>query len=308
VALALAGALAVAVTTAVAAGRHHTDPAAPAPVTTRDPRAWQARAQRALGPRLRVAWLGAPALGVPRSPLLVYLPAGYGDPANAHRAYPVVYLLHGYPADQNGWFTPDGVPAALGAPGVGPMIVVAPNVNADPGHAHDTECLDAVRGPKLETYVARTVVAYVDRTYRTVASRSGRALGGMSSGGFCALNVGLRHQDEFSVLLAQQPYGDPGRGPGRRLLGGAPALVLANSPAGYLPTVALRRPLAVFMDAPDGDAEVRANQVLLARLFRARGVPVTTRIVEGSGHGWAAARAGLPAALAFAAAHLTLPG
>src|SRR6266498_3736032 len=52
------------------------------------------------GARLRELWLAGPDQQVPRSPVDVYLPAGYGDPANAHRAYPVVYLLHGYPADQ----------------------------------------------------------------------------------------------------------------------------------------------------------------------------------------------------------------
>jgi S-formylglutathione hydrolase FrmB len=262
-----------------------------------------AAASKLAGARLRQFRLGAPSLRVPSSPVDVYLPAGYGAPANAGRAYPVVYLLHGYPADQSNWFTSAGLVAAVA--GVkDPVIVVAPNVNADPIEGHDTECLDAVGGPHLETWLAVTLVAYIDRHFRTVASRAGRAIGGMSSGAFCALNVGLHHGDEFSVLLAQQPYGDPGQGPAARLLGGDPGLLRANSPIAYLPTVAIHRPLAVYLDAPASDRTARDNLSLLTAELGARQVEVQASVLTGAGHGWAAARAGLPGVLAFAAAHL----
>src|SRR5664280_2537066 len=51
----------------------------------------------------------------------------------------------------------------------------------------DSECVDGV--------------AAVDAQLRTVADRSHRAVGGMSAGGYCALNLGLRHRDTFAAIV-----------------------------------------------------------------------------------------------------------
>jgi len=91
---------------------------------------------------------------------------------------------------------------------VQPMIVVSPTVATS--WASDSECLNAVGGAQFETYLTRDVVGFIDRRYWTISQASGRAIGGMSSGGYCALNLGLRHQHEFSMILAHEPYGTPG--------------------------------------------------------------------------------------------------
>lgn len=49
----------------------------------------------------------------------------------------------------------------------------------------------------------------------------------MSSGGYGALNLGLRHQGTYSVILSMMPYGEPGAVT-RSLLGGSRKLWLAN--------------------------------------------------------------------------------
>ena len=45
----------------------------------------------------------APSLGDPHRVVRVYLPPSYFTPEAAHRRYPVVYMLHGWPGGENNW-------------------------------------------------------------------------------------------------------------------------------------------------------------------------------------------------------------
>jgi enterochelin esterase-like enzyme len=125
-------------------------------------------------------------------------------------------------------------------------ILVAPDVNG--AWFHDSETLNAVHGPHVETWLSHDVVNWVDHHLRTRADRADRMLAGMSSGGFAALNVGLHHLGRFGVIAAFEPYGDPGN-VAARLLGGNPALLRANSPNWYVPTMAMRWRSAFYLDA-----------------------------------------------------------
>src|SRR5207302_2968657 len=142
-----------------------------------------------------------PGNAVPSGKPLVVLPPGYSDPANAQLRYPVVYLIHGYPyGGPEDWLTSGDAPGTLrlllGDKAIQPMIVVSVDVTAGQP-SKDWEALNVPGGPQLENYLAQTVVPLIDQRYRTIADRDGRALGGMSGGGYGALNVGLHHVDEF---------------------------------------------------------------------------------------------------------------
>jgi enterochelin esterase-like enzyme len=258
------------------------------------------------GSRSRVVSLeiGAPSLRVPPSRCYVYLPPGYYSRAQQRRRYPVVYLLHGYPGGPMDWYrgaqVQQTMDAMLADHLVQPMILVAPDASG--GWLHDSEMLNQVGGPQVESYLVGTVVHTIDRRFRTVADRAGRAIGGMSSGGYGALNLGLRHQDVYSVILSLMPYGTPGAVT-RTLLGGSHVLWLANSPAAYIPTMAFRDPMTVELMAGDHDPEVR-EATRLARMLRARGQDAVFNEVRGAGHTWRGARAEAPYALAFASGHL----
>jgi S-formylglutathione hydrolase FrmB len=186
---------------------------------------------------------------------------------------------------------------------VQPMIVVAPDASG--GWLHDSEMVNQVGGPQVETYLTRTVVRAVDGRYRTVAGRAGRAIGGMSSGAYGALNLGLRHQDLFSVILGEMPYGDPGAVTGR-LLGGSHALWLANSPDAYLPRLAFHQPMAVDLLAGTRDP-TRVEAGRLVAMLQARGQDAVDTVTPGANHTWRGAHAELPYALAFASQHLHVP-
>ena len=252
--------------------------------------------------------IGAGELGVQPSTTYVYLPAGYTDPRNAAVRYPVVYLIHGYPGQASDWLVAGRAQQAADLLQqhalIAPMIMVFPTATG--GWLHDSECLNAVgAGQKLETYLTRVVVNTIDRTFRTIPSRSGRAIGGMSSGGYCALNLGLRHLAIYSTILSSMPYGDPGPGPLRRMLGGSMALFHANSPSWYVSRMAFPQRVAVFLDASTDDRVTLNTARTMAAVLAARGQYVALRIAPGLGHTWREARAELPYSLVFASQHLS---
>jgi S-formylglutathione hydrolase FrmB len=130
---------------------------------------------------------------------LVVLPAGY---ATSRRRYPVVYFLHGLPAGPaayrgSGWLT-QLVSTA------GPFILVEPQGARD-GDS-DPEYLDWGDGRNWSTYVTRELPDYVDTHFRTIRSRAGRAIVGLSAGGYGAAMLGLNHLGEFSAIESWSGY------------------------------------------------------------------------------------------------------
>ncbi|MET8847843.1 alpha/beta hydrolase-fold protein [Amycolatopsis sp. NPDC004625] len=253
------------------------------------------------GPAVERMVVADPANAVPGGRNYVLLPPGYADAANANRRYPVVYLVHGNPGGPEDWLAAGDAPgtlrqfARLGA--LPPMIVVSVDLTA--GRARrDWEGLDVPGGPKLESYLTRSVVPVIDRRYRTRPDRAHRALGGMSGGAFAALNIGLHHGDEFGALLLAMPYDVPDN---RHRLGEDPALLAANTPRDYLRTMRFPSPVSAILTAgaeAPGDVEGIRR---LAEGFRARGQRAEVRVEEGLGHTWRTARVSLPYLLAFAA-------
>jgi enterochelin esterase-like enzyme len=249
--------------------------------------------------------IAAPAaLRMPTSTTWVYTPPGY-DP-NGSTRYPVVYLLHGTPGTSADWMSGGDIAHVMDVLVahhlVRPMIVVAPDANGI-GQA-DTECLDSTRGgSQVETYLDRVVVPWVDAHYATAADWSHRAIGGMSSGGFCALDQGLRHPELYGAIIALEAYDNPGSG-GRAMLA-TRAEVAAHSPGTYLPTMTFAHPVPVFLSAGGaargGDASEATG---LAAQLTARGQSVLYRIEPGQNHNWTMARTAIPYGLEFVSAAL----
>jgi enterochelin esterase-like enzyme len=162
----------------------------------------------------------------------VYLPAGYGTGA---RRYPVIYVLHGLPSDVGGYRRVAIAAWGQVAQDAGqPAIVVAPE-GARAGDS-DPEWHDWGPGRDWETAVAVELVGRIDRSFRTIASRRGRALIGTSAGGYGAALIGLHHLDTFSVIQSWSGYFHPTNpaGTGPMDVGSAAANLLANAHA-YVP-------------------------------------------------------------------------
>jgi diacylglycerol O-acyltransferase/trehalose O-mycolyltransferase len=148
-----------------------------------------------LGARVEDWALRTPALREPTH-VRVLLPAGYGS--DPRRRYPVLYLLHGANSDYRSW-TRYGDAEAITARA--PVIVVMPDGGAM-GWYTDWYEGDRPVQPRWETYHVGELVPWVDATYRTIAARRGRAIAGLSMGGFGALSYAARHPGAFAAAAS----------------------------------------------------------------------------------------------------------
>ncbi len=120
---------------------------------------------------------------------VVVLPANYTE----EQQYPVLYLLHGYGGDENGWISirPDlpEIATRLG------IIFVCPDGDRSSWY------WDSPVQPEMryETYVAHELVDYIDSHYSTRTEPAGRAITGLSMGGHGGLWLGIRHPDTFGA-------------------------------------------------------------------------------------------------------------
>ncbi|MDX1510266.1 MAG: alpha/beta hydrolase-fold protein [Nitriliruptorales bacterium] len=132
------------------------------------------------------------------SGVCIYLPPGYAD---GTLRYPVLYLLHGAFGWQDDWVVQGDAQAVLDAAYEedpdNAMIVVMPDGTYDANWEDD---LDGY--PLNETYVFDHLIPWVDRHLRTIPTRAGRAMAGLSNGGAGTLRLAALHPDHFAVVTA----------------------------------------------------------------------------------------------------------
>ena len=151
--------------------------------------------------------VASPALSGYRDQVQVVLPPGYF--AHPHQRYPVLYLLHGFPGLPSAFVNigqAASIEATLVAQGrMKPLILVMPSGTRS--FLTDTEWANAIgQGNAWETFVARDLVHAIDSRYRTIAGGAARGIGGLSEGGYAALNIGLHHPGQFGLLESWSGY------------------------------------------------------------------------------------------------------
>ena len=160
----------------------------------------------------------------------VMLPAGY-DSRSARR-YPVLYLLHGHGGNHNDWPSHDADKVV----GDTPVIVVMPDGGYDGFYSDwygtDVDGHTPAPAPGWETFHIRELLPWVDATYRTIADRGGRAIAGLSMGGFGAMSYAARHPDLFVAAGSFSGAVDIDDG---YPIGGTVMASLANLPDGKQP-------------------------------------------------------------------------
>ena len=125
-------------------------------------------------------------------PYNVILPPDYRS-SSATR-YPVLYLLHGLGGHYGDWVTHTNL-ADYAAQYR--MIVVTPEGN-------DGWYVDGASGSndKYEAYILQELMPDVDKRYRTIQSRYGRAVAGLSMGGYGAIKYGLKYPSTFAFAAS----------------------------------------------------------------------------------------------------------
>jgi S-formylglutathione hydrolase FrmB len=130
----------------------------------------------------------------------ILLPDGYGD--DPQRRYPVLYLFHGTSGRPSDWINfgnAEQTTAGL------PLIVVLPDAGFDgDGGGWFANWFNGGAGglPMWETFHIEQLLPWIDANLRTVATRAGRAVAGLSQGGFGALSYAARHPDLFTSVAS----------------------------------------------------------------------------------------------------------
>lgn len=245
-----------------------------------------------------------------RFPAQVWLPPQYFTDPTAR--FPVAILTHGNPGRSTDWLD-DGSAAATGlqvARSGHPVILVMPTVLQRP--TGDSLCVNTETQGHAETYVVHDVVAAVDAQLRTVPDAAHRTLGGFSMGGFCALNLGLRHPDVFSVALAFsaltvcEPDAIPGGNEALFDTPDWPADVDRNSPATYAADLDPAHGPALWLDVGADETELIGPLDQLRDTLVARGFTVESHTRPG-GHDFGTWTSALQEALPWAAARMASP-
>jgi S-formylglutathione hydrolase FrmB len=228
----------------------------------------------------------------------VVLPAGYEDTT---RRYPVVYFLHGLPAGSKAYLGNGWLIAALER--AGPAILVFPQGARDTDT--DPEYLNWGSGREWESYVAEEVPRYVDAHFRTIRSRTGRAIVGLSAGGYGATILGLHHLGSFSVVESWSGYFHPTDPTGTRPLARGPA-TNAHTLIAELHASQKRQPTFFAFYVGRGDNRFRSENVRFARELSSAGVRHVFELYRGA-HQTSLWSAHASPWLALALAHLAKP-
>ena len=180
--------------------------------------AWDASKNPSSGPPQRNQQAVSPEVPAGFERMQVYTPPGY-DP-NGSTRYPVLYLNHGTGDSYKVWLASSaGAGNVDRNPGYGariyenlldkhetvPMIIVTAYIDdCGPLNAPSASNIKDDYGctPKFKT----AIIPKVDTEYRTIADRSGRAMAGLSRGGYVTLQTAIPNIDmlfsEFYVYSA----------------------------------------------------------------------------------------------------------
>src|SRR5579863_8589934 len=129
----------------------------------------------------------------------VYLPAGYDAGAATHPAktYPVLYFLHGLGDNERtlfnsgGWTLLDDLHQQHK---MGDFLIVAPE-------GRRSFYINSADGSVLYSdFLLREFLPQVERAYRILPGRAGRAISGISMGGYGALRLAFAYPELFSAV------------------------------------------------------------------------------------------------------------
>jgi enterochelin esterase-like enzyme len=222
------------------------------------------------------------ALAMPRT-YGVILPRGYLR--HPRQRYPVIFLLHGGHGDATDWYKKAAalpvIQSLYDRGQLPPSIIITPDGNDKRGSSAlwDPQYIDGKNGRVLST-IGDELVNEVRRRYRTKTQPQYWAIGGLSSGGWGAVNIGLHYPQNFSVLFSHSGYFTDKSG-------------AFNSPMAFVVSMSPmeRDRLRVYLDAGKGDRRFLSQSRRFHNRLNRLGVPNTFHEFPG-GHGLYGANVG----------------
>ena len=246
-------------------------------------------------------------LGVEKS-YSIYLPDGY---EKSGENYPVLYLLHGAKGNHLSWIEEkrgnmqEIVDEAIAKGKAKKMIVVMPNASGT-GEKNAGENMGYfnVKGWNYMDFFFEEFIPHIDKKFRTIASKEGRAIAGLSMGGGGAFVYAQRHPEIFAAAYSTSGLLDHRYRPTIPDYYDTAWLysVSATSPVEFLRHATAEeleklRTVRWMLDCGDDDKIIFTNLDFFCEMKR-EDVPVELRIRNGK-HNWAFWRKSLPAILKF---------
>jgi S-formylglutathione hydrolase FrmB len=140
-----------------------------------------------------------------RRDIYVYLPPAF-DP---HLQYPVMLWFHGFAQDEQSFLreVAPRLDAAIRAGKLPPFIAVAPDgsLEGEPCHAKPGTFFINSKAGKFEDYIMQDVMEFTLNHYPIRPERGAHVMAGLSMGGFGAYSLGIKHRNQFGVIVGVYP-------------------------------------------------------------------------------------------------------
>ena len=217
--------------------------------------------------------------------LSVYCPEGY-----ERVKLPVLFFLHGRTGNEQllQQLGMDKIADALIEAGeIKPLRIVCPNmdnsrgINSSDDYQEVVGKYDIVHKGRYEDYLVHEIIPFVDRSFPTIRDRCGRFIGGVSSGGYAALSIGLRQPELFSKIGGHMPAIDLSFEAEDECYFADQSMWLKYDPVTIAETVT-RNDIKVFLDdGKDDEGQFYRACEKLDLILKQKGVDVQNHLFEG---------------------------
>jgi len=206
----------------------------------------------------------------------VVLPPDYSH--HPDQRYPVIVLLHGGHGNERDFEDKAHLTSVLHdlyqEQRLPPSLVVTPDGSDRRGSSPfwDPDYYDGPNG-NLATWIGTELPQVIRSRYRTLNQPQFWAIGGLSSGGWGAFNIGLRNLNQFQTLFSHTGYFTDSSGPEN-----SPQVLIQQIPA------ANRRHLYIYLDAGKNDHRYLTATRQFHAILTHLGIPNQFHVFSG-GHG-----------------------
>ena len=238
----------------------------------------------------------------------IYLPDGY---KKSGEKYPVLYLLHGAKGTHFSWVEKERgnmqeiVDAEIASGRCKKMIVVMPNASGEgEKNAGKNMGFFNVKDWRYMDFFFEEFIPHIDKKFRTIAAKEGRAIAGLSMGGGGTVVYAQRHPEIFSAA-----YSTSGLLDFRYRIKTADhydmdwfVSVVLTSPVEFLrratnEEIKKLHSVRWMVDCGDDD-KILSTNIDFFNEMKYKKIPVELRVRNGK-HNWAFWRESLPEILAF---------